>query len=222
MIAPDSRSGGRLLAFMGLPGSGKSTTAAALARLIRGSTLYLEPEEPSWPTAVMRRDVLGCFSAITWFRAMRVPQLYTAATDRRDGKFAIVDSYYDKLISYYIEHPHLKWLIPPTEPYLRVLKEMSAIDSQLLPDADCIIFLQVTLDQWKARLRQRGREMDSDALFLSSFPTQEAFLAASRTFSVNSGASLVLVDEGLDSPETTAIHIISQLRRLKLVEDAGS
>ncbi len=72
---------GALIAFFGLPGAGKSSIAAELSGLV-GGTLLLEPEEDEWADAVLAREVSGYFTAVTWFRSIRVPQIHQADVGR--------------------------------------------------------------------------------------------------------------------------------------------
>src|SRR5262249_34852164 len=111
---------GQFVAFMGLPGCGKTTIASRLAGLIACAALFWHPEELAWPTALSRRQEYGYLSAITCFRSMRVPHLFMAHAIRGEGGVAIVDSYYDKLLSRYITHDLMDWLIPKSDPYFDV------------------------------------------------------------------------------------------------------
>jgi thymidylate kinase len=207
-----------LIAFMGLPGSGKSTTAKSLSELIPGSRAYLEPEEKDWPIGVAERHKFGLFSALTWFRAMRVPLLLSAHAVRMAGGIAIVDSYYDKLIAHYIEHASMRWLLPQNDPYFGIAKQIAIIDQQILPNADVVIFLRVSELQWSALLANRGRGMDKEDEFLRSFPSQSEFLDASRSFARAAGAYLILQDQEIGSPEQTARAILQQLMKSKIVK----
>src|ERR1700733_10991776 len=84
---------GVFIAGMGLPGSGKSAVFSALADLlIRDgikTTLYREPEEAEWPPAVTERRRCGAITALTWFRAQRVPFCYKAVADRAADRVAL-------------------------------------------------------------------------------------------------------------------------------------
>ncbi len=202
---------GLLIALMGLPGCGKSTTAKALSQLVPNSRLFPEPEEEQWPPAVLKRHRFGYFTAITWFRSMRVPLLYMAHQQRSLGGIGIVDSYYDKLIADYIDHPEMKWLIPPSDDYFPVLRELALLDRQLLPNADCVVFLRVTQDQWRHFLSTRQRDMDSEASFLEGFATQETLLIAAQSFTKRSGAHLLLYDQQIGSAESTAEAVKNNL-----------
>lgn len=206
-----------MIAFMGLPGAGKSTAAEELSKLLDGSLLFQEPDDRQWPPAVQRRHEFGYFGALSWFRSMRVPLLLMADRVRRDGNIAIVDSYYDKLIRGYIEHQDMKWLFPPTDPYYRALLDVADLDSQLLPDADYLVFLSVTPLVWRYFLSTRNRAMDLEAAFRESYSTQEPFLDASKEYAKRTGAHLIIIKQAIRQPKETAIEILRQLRESGLV-----
>ncbi|MCC7387805.1 MAG: AAA family ATPase [Phycisphaerales bacterium] len=205
---------GRVVAFMGLPGSGKSTLAALLAPRIPGCRLFLEPNEANWPDAVLDRHNCGYFTALSWFRAMRVPQLFAAHTLRLSGTTAVLDSYYDALIACYIDTPQMRWLLPHDDPYFPAARLVASLDWQLLPVADIIVFVDVTHDQWRALLRQRSRDMDSEAQFLDSYSTQEVFLAAAHQYSRERGTVIVSISQSLFEQELVCQRLCQQLAPL--------
>jgi hypothetical protein len=178
--------GGVLIAGMGLPGSGKSSVFAALAdsflRKSRTTVLYREPEEAHWPDAVRSRDRCGCITAMTWFRSARVPMLYHAASDREEGKIAIVDSYYDKLIHLYFDAPSFAWLIPFDDPYRAIYREFARLDFEKLPDADCVVSFAVDEERWRELVLGRGRELDRKSRILDMYQMQEPMLNASSEY----------------------------------------
>ena len=196
-LESSERSQGLLVAFMGLPGSGKSRIASMLSMRFEGSVLFQEPEEPEWPDAVLRRHESGYFAALSWFRSMRVPQLFEADRLRRSGTIAIVDSYYDKLIARYINDEKMGWLIPADDPYFAAACTVAELDWVYLPDADAIVFLEVTQDQWQMLLEQRKRDIDREKLFLESFSTQDIFRKAAEDFAAERGAALIVVRQQL-------------------------
>ncbi len=95
-------SGGLLIAGVGLPGVGKTTLLRALAQK-NGWHRLAEPEEAHWPLAARDHTHAGIFTALTWFRAMRVSNLFAADRLRQQGQIVLVDSYYDKLMTYYFD-----------------------------------------------------------------------------------------------------------------------
>ena len=78
---------------------------------------YNEPEEDMWHDVVFNREKVGNFSAITWFRAIRITDLYKAYERSSLGKISIVDSYFDKLLVKYIDDEGMRWLVEGNDPY---------------------------------------------------------------------------------------------------------
>ena len=75
----------KFIAFIGLPGSGKSTTAKELAKLMHTQYVYNEPEENEWNDLVTRREFYGPFNGLLWFRNTRVKGLLEAYDKFRQG-----------------------------------------------------------------------------------------------------------------------------------------
>jgi len=209
-VAHDIR--GRLIAGLGLPGAGKSAVFAALASVLsqEGMTpaLVREPEEDQWPAAVRNRDVAGYITALTWFRSQRVPALFEAAAVRDAGGVALVDSYYDKLIHLYFDHPGFEWLMKRTDPYRAVYQQLIAIDHRNLPDADCVVDIVVSRDRWYELVRGRGRELDRTAGVLDTFDTQPAFTQAAQRYCKDRGIPYI----SFENVHSTALAAATALR----------
>jgi len=201
---------GKLIAAMGLPGCGKSTVFKELA-LLNEWTVFNEPEADVWPVAVHEREVCGRFTAITWFRSMRVPQLFSAHELRESGAIVLVDSYFDKLLSYYLGSETMEWLIPTSDPYFELTTEMARLDRQLLPDADVVVMFEVTYEIWRAFLGRRGRELDKDEAFLRSFPSQQSFIKASEAYCHEAGAEFMRFRQSISSPKEAALALTNLL-----------
>lgn len=192
---------GILIAGMGLPGSGKSSVFAALADLLKrkgqDASLYREPEEAEWPAAVHERDTVGFITALTWFRAIRVPMLYNAVQDKNDGKIALVDSFYDKLIHLYFDNPSFAWLMPPDDHYRLCYRSMIEQDYHLLPNADCIVTFAVQNTRWANLVKGRGRDLDRKSDLLQNHHMQAAFVDASNKYCAATGAISVVYNNEL-------------------------
>lgn len=139
---------------------------------------------------------------------MRVPQLYMASEIRNNGGIAIVDSYYDKLLSRYLGHSLMGWLIPRTDAYFDLMASLSELDWSYLPDADHLVFLKVNESQWKTLLSSRNRKLDKEKGLLDSFPTQEAFLRAAREAAEERGTKLHIFDQIIGHADDIASAVL--------------
>lgn len=192
-----------LIAFAGLPSAGKSSTAVALGELL-GATAFLEPEEKDWPQLVHDRERIGRFTALTWFRGVRVPSLFEAESIHLAGGVAIVDSYYDKLISKYLQQECFSWLLPKTDPYFKVALDMAIADYKNLPNASILVFLKIQEQTWKRFMRNRGRVFDQAAELSSQFEMQKHIENAARLAALEFGMRFCIIEQEWSSPEATA------------------
>lgn len=204
---------GKLIAFSGLPSSGKSTTCFALSKLLK-CRFFNEPEEKQWPQIIADRGIYGNFTALTWFRSVRVPMIIDAHNIREQGGTAIVDSYYDVLLRNYIRSEAFQWLIPQEDAYFSAAIEMAEADYQQLPVPDVLIFLRLEQSVWNKMMTQRGRQFDTDANLQEFFAMQDAMEAACRKYELERRAKLLIVDQYWSDPETIAVEIAQQLPAL--------
>jgi hypothetical protein len=202
---------GLLVAGMGLPGIGKSSVFRELGSLI-GARAFLEPEEKDWPAAVARRTDFGYFTGLSWFRAARVPLLYEADALRRRGWVTLVDSYYDKLLAYYLHTPGMAGVIPPQDPYFELTREMAQLDLEHLPDADVIVFFEIEEDAWRSFLTQRGRDQDQYERALGGFETQEYMRQAVNEYCEVKSCQLLTFSQKRSSPRDAAQELLESLR----------
>ncbi len=196
---------------MGLPSAGKSSAARALAQMLKAA-YFLEPEEDQWPELIQRRDVVGRFTALTWFRCARLPGLFEAQEISNGGGIAIVDSYYDKLLSMYIDRPEFEWLVPRSDPYFDVAVRMAKEDFERLPTADVLIFLKVSREVWLRFMQGRGREFDASAKLADFFAMQDCMEAACRRFAGSTGVRIIVVEQKFSSPLDTAQFVLAELK----------
>lgn len=208
---PDPTAGGQLIVAMGIPCCGKSSVFDELGH-IHNLEVFHEPEEEKWPEAVHSRDVCGRFTAITWFRCARVPSLFAAEQQKRNGKSVLVDSYYDKLCSYYVGKPGMEWLIGPDDPYFELTRRMTSLDREHLPDADVVVYFELEPDVWEKFRNCRGRALDKDREFADSFRTQEYFKNASAGYCNETGAKFVLYRQSMSNPQTAARELSGVLQ----------
>lgn len=201
------------LAFAGLPSSGKSSTARALGRILKIETL-LEPEETDWPELVRERETMGAFTALTWFRTVRVPQLFIAEQKRGKGTSIIVDSYYDVLIGDYLGKPPFDWLLPTDDPYFEAASAMVQADWERLPKADVLVFLRLDEGTWTEFMKKRDRDFDRSAQLRSHFEMQDLMLEAAQRTSKEHQTKLIVIEQRAGSPEETAKQVERKLQEL--------
>ncbi|MDA8412776.1 MAG: hypothetical protein M0023_03210 [Desulfobacteraceae bacterium] len=208
---------GVLIVGMGIPGAGKSSVFGALADLLKrqgkDTSLYREPEEPEWPLAVSDRTRSGYISALTWFRSVRVPMLFQAAQDRNDGKIALVDSYYDKLIHLYFNHPNFEWLMPNNDPYRKCYQLLIEQDFVLLPDANCVISFKVDKNRWGNLVKGRGRELDRTSDLLSFHHMQKEFIDASESYCSSHNVQHIQFDNSQETLAAAAEALYQKLQK---------
>lgn len=213
---------GVLIAGMGLPGAGKSSVFGALAdslmRKSRKTRLYREPEESEWTDAVRNRECCGCITAMTWFRSIRVPNLYEAAKAREAGEIAMVDSYYDKLIHLYFENPAFDWLMPQGDPYRPIFAQLARLDFEILPDADCVITFTVNESRWKELVLGRGRSLDRTSNILESYGMQQSLVEASQSYCTGRKIPHVVFENSYPTTASAAIALSSRLMEIGVVQ----
>lgn len=135
-----------MFVIAGIPGAGKSSTTHELSKIIKAKA-FIEPEESLWSEIVKNREIYGLFTGITWFRGVRVKQLFDAEKINKKNENVLLDTYYDKLIYLYLGKPGLNWLISPTDPYFKATEEMA--------NADVVIGLKISEDVWESFIENR-------------------------------------------------------------------
>ena len=181
-----------LIVFVGIPGSGKSTTVKELASLLSIQHFFTEPEEEKWADAAKDWKTYGSFSMLMWFRSIRVPMLLEAQKLSENDKIVLIDTYYDKLLYYYLNKYCMRWLISPSDLYFEPLKKIAEIDKNTLPEADVMIFLEISCDDWLENLKTRGRDTDRDEDFAKNFETQKFLLEAAQKYCEERGIQLII------------------------------
>ena len=201
-----------LIVFVGIPGSGKSSTVKELANLL-GVKYFAEPEEEKWADAAKDWKTYGSFSMLMWFRSIRVPMLIEAERLSEEGEIVLIDTYYDKLLHYYIDKHCMRWLLSPSDRYFPVMKEIATIDKDVLPDADIIIFFEVNKENWINFLKSRNRPTDNDEEFLKNFETQKFLLEATKKLCEEKGIELITFSRGTASVEDSALKLKNLLEK---------
>jgi deoxyadenosine/deoxycytidine kinase len=202
------RDRGKFIAFVGLPGSGKSAITSSLAR-VWGADPLLEPEE--WPPAVSERDVCGHFTGLQWFRSMRVPLYFAAEHVRRRGGTAILDSYYDKLCAHWLGAAGMEWLISPSDDYFGLAQKVADLDWRRLPLADVLVVLTVDEHTWLKFLGARGRKLDETLTIDKTYGTQEYFRSAALKLEAETDIKVVEFRQEYSSPDDAARRLSTVL-----------
>ncbi|MCA9508867.1 MAG: hypothetical protein KC505_10645 [Myxococcales bacterium] len=204
---------GKLIVFVGVSGSGKSTLAKELSLLINAK-LFLEPEENKWPKLITQSHFYGEFAAMMSLRNLRVKNLYDAKKYKEDGFIAITDSYYDKITSYYLGKTGMEWLISPQDPYFHAAELLTKLDTENLPDADCMVLLDIDFETWKKFLNKRKRKRDFISGFQENFPLYRNYIEKSvEKLSEQKNIKLIRVKQNGEDPQTQAKNIKEQLEK---------
>lgn len=210
---------GILISALGLPCTGKTTVLRCLGDIIAADAVYLEPEENEWPLAVKCRNQYEYFSCLMWFRSMRVPMLYEAMHLRNKGQTVLLDSYYDKIMKYYIGKKGAEWLITKNDCYFPVLKKIAALDWNTLPNADCIIIFTMELQDWITLLKRRNRTFDQMALVEQAYQSQQHFVTVADKLARIKGIKCLIFEQSLSSPEMAARRLARMLISHKIIDN---
>jgi deoxyadenosine/deoxycytidine kinase len=174
---PLSANAGKIIVFSGHSCSGKSTMARLLSKKINAECLA-EPEESEWPLVVRKWYEYYASTAMLAMRQFWIPLYVDANKLRNAGKTVCIDTYFLKTVGYYIDKPGMEWLVPANDPYLPLLRQMYELDEDNLPDADCVVLFDSSLQDWKQFLQARGRDWDANPGFAESFAVSKKYVDA--------------------------------------------
>lgn len=207
---------GTFVAFVGLPGAGKSTVSRALAELAGGAALN---EPVDWPPVVTDPATSGGFTALTWFRAMRVPMYDQAVRERDQGRVVVLDTYYDKICKHLLGAEGMDWFLSPEDPYFDVYQEIARRDWETLPLPDVIVSFTLREPVWRHFLASRGRVYDERWNVSSTLSIQEHFSSAAEKLAETFGVPVLPFSPEINSPELAAAEIMSALRQNNFIAE---
>ena len=124
-----------------------------------------------------------------------------------EGEIVLIDTYYDKLLHYYIDKYCMRWLLSPSDRYFPVMKQIAEIDKDVLPNADIIIFFEVDKENWLNFLKSRNRLTDNDKEFLKNFETQKFLLEATKRLCEEKGIELIIFPRDASSIEESVLKL---------------
>ena len=198
-----------IIAFPGISGCGKTTLSKLLAQHLN-AVCCNEPEEPQWPEIITNK-YYDQASALLAFRQLWAQQFTNAYILHQQHANVIVDNYFFKIYGYYLGKAHMEWLMPSNSPYLPLLKQLNALDRIYFCDADYVILITVTLDNWKLFLQSRGREWDKTPGFEEAFATtQQYVIDATRDHCASKNVPIIQFEHSFGNIE----HQIHKLKEL--------
>lgn len=212
-----SENHGVVIAFAGISGSGKTSTAKELSTLYPYKSL-VEPEEPDWPDVIRNRDVFGSFTMWMGLRQLWIPLQFQAQTLKELNQTVFLDSYFIKLIGYELDEAGMDWLFSKDDPYYSVYYQLCQLDIQHLPDPDCIVLFDVPYHQWLQLLASRNREWDKTPGFLESYEhTKEAIKHAVQRLCQDKNIKLIYFQPEFGDITKQAIRLQELLVKEKIL-----
>jgi hypothetical protein len=130
-----------------------------------------------------------------------------------NGETVLIDTYYDKLLHYYLDKYCMRWLISPSDLYFEPMKKIAEIDNKVLPDADIIVFFEVNYQDWLENLQSRNREVDHSEDFMKNFETQKFLREAVQKYCEEKGTELVIFHPGNNSVQDSALKLKELLQQ---------
>lgn len=199
-----SSSEGVMIAGIGIAGTGKSTTFIELNRLLKDSVLFLEPEEEKWPEVVQMKKEAGQFSLITAYRNLRMPNYLRAQALRKEGKFVLIDSYFDLVTPFILGHEGGEWIIEKEDPYFNALNAMAQVDLERLPLPDILVVFHCNRNHWEEMIRGRGRKSDQNRNLDATYALLPFFEDAANFFAKERKVKILHLEVDFGSPQKTA------------------
>lgn len=208
---------GNLIIFTGISGSGKSSLAREVTKRFN-AVCFLEPEEEGWPDFVQQKQFYGEFASLMAIRSIRVHSLWKAWEEKEKGNLVFVDTYYDKIHSYYLKKPGMEWLIDPKDPYFMVAEEICRLDTNILPDADAIVLLDISYEDWIKMLTIRNREKDFISGFQESYTLAKQYLFdAIQALSIEKNIPVIIFQQKFGNFEEQVDLLVELLEKERIV-----
>lgn len=200
-----------ILAFMGIPCSGKSTIARILAASLQKTETKFEVEEEYYPEKIKlhftNRKLYGYYDIFCYFREQHIFNLKEAVERKAHGLSTIVDCYYEKVFFDFFRIDTSNWFIDKTHPDFTRISKIADADAMQIPNVDIFIFLKVSQKFHKKLLKSRGRVADMGE---KVFDSQAAFLQASQIYCEKTSTPLLLIEqeEGIERVATSILKAL--------------
>ena len=91
------------------------------------------------------------------------------------------------------------------------MRQIAELDFAHLPNADCIVVLEVDERDWQALLTKRNRNFDRSAGLAEAHKTQEYFINAAHAYARATGATLIHHKQVMSSAVASAEAIYAEL-----------
>jgi deoxyadenosine/deoxycytidine kinase len=210
----NTRNKGKIIAFSGLSGIGKSTMARILSKKI-GIGYISEPEESEWPALIVQRALYGPATALLAFRQIWA-KMYVDANVLAQETSILIDTYFFKIFGYYLNKPGMEWLLPPTDPYLPLLLQINHLDQTFFPDAQCVVLFDIDSEDWLLFLKARGRNWDKLPGFVESHELTKKYIReATITHCKKNSIKLIHFQQKFGNPDLQA----EKLKNILAVEN---
>ncbi|CAF0788640.1 unnamed protein product [Brachionus calyciflorus] len=187
-----------IIAFMGIPGSGKSTIAKEISSLIE-SFCYLEKEENLYPEKVRKAlaepdEHENILDIHFYFRNMRAEYHHLAQINKIKNHSTILDSFFSKLMLDILEKKDsaTDWFINSKSQHFYKILDISKKDSANLTDADILIFLSVNKTVHGEFLKKRNRPSEVNE---NIYECQKVFKDCSLKYCEKNEKKFILIEQ---------------------------